>query len=220
MSWNNLNERELVDLIYLTADKEAKRYLWQYAFRRAYNENWTARCVSLYGFGQQFFKKDEKWQIQLQDAKPLLFEITQNKAALAKWLEENGSASRTSFLMGRLAELEKKPDQARVHFIKAIEENPLNNRQMGVALSFLSKLPDALMAAYQYSLDLTNLDPMNVEFLKLYAIMSIKEGLPEFAYQVLPKIYTLSSTKAGDAFKLQIDGEVKKKGFPVPVSLP
>jgi len=213
-NWNQLNDQQILDLIYLISDKESQRYLWQYAFNRSYRENMAMRCKVLFRFGNQFFGKSEKWRRQLIDGKPLVLEISNDQKGLEKWLASNGNESQFPFLYARLAQMEQNIEKAKLLFEKAIEANPLNTRQMGISISNISKDPVSRQIAYQKSLEISDLDPGNPEFLKLYALLAVKEGLPEFGLQVIPRIEILSSKVAADAFRKTLEAEIALKNYP------
>jgi Flp pilus assembly protein TadD len=214
MAWNQLTDQQVVDLIYLISEKEAQRYLWFYAFKRAYRENLKSRCKSLLKFGNDIFSKSEKWRKQLIDCKPLVLEISNDKKGLETWLLANGDENQFPYLYARLAQMNNQNEKAMAYYLKAIEANPLNTRQMGMAISFISKMDGKRSIAYQKSLELTDLDPGNPEFLKLYALLAVQEGLPEFALQVLPKIEYLSSKTSAESFRKQLEKEIAEKNYP------
>jgi hypothetical protein len=85
---------------------------------------------------------------------------------------------------------------------------------MGIAIAELSLDKTKLGVAYQKSLEISNLDPGNPEFLKLYALLSVKEGLPEFAMGVLPRIEILSNKAVAADFKKKLEAEIALKNYP------
>ena len=110
--------------------------------------------------------------------------------------------------------MNKDLEKARTNFEKAIEANPLNTRQMGIAIYELSLDKTKRGVAYQKSLEISNLDPGNPEFLKLYALLAVREGLPDFAIGVLPRIEILSSKTIADSFRKKLDAEIALKNYP------
>jgi tetratricopeptide (TPR) repeat protein len=213
-SWNQLSDKQILDLIYLVSDKESQRYLWQYAITRAYRESFASRCKALFLFGNRNFGKSRKWSKQLLEIRPLVYEITNDKKELSNWIETNGDAETHPFLFGRLAQMNKDTEKAKGFFEKAIESNPLSTRQMGIAIAELSLDKARRGVAYQKSLEISNLDPGNPEFLKLYALLSVKEGLPEFAMGVLPRIEILSNKAVAADFKKKLEAEIALKNYP------
>jgi hypothetical protein len=78
----------------------------------------------------------------------------------------------------------------------------------------LSQQPGLNDFAYQKALDVSDLDPGNVEFLKLYGLLSIRMGLDEFAYAIVPKIEILTTALVAADFKKVLDAELKAKNYP------
>jgi len=213
-AWNQLADKQLLDLIYLISDKESQRYLWQYAIHRAYRESMGNRCLALFQFGNRFFGKSKKWSKQLIETRPLVYEITNNKKELENWISTNGDKNSNPFLFARLAQMNKEVEEAITYFEKSIEANPLNTRQMGIAIYQLSLDKSKRGVAYQKSLEISNLDPGNPEFLKLYALLAVREGLPEFALGVLPRLEILSNKAIADGFRKKLEAEIALKNYP------
>ncbi len=219
VQWNTLSNQQIIDLIYLISDKESQRFLWKYAFDRAYNESMASRCKALFGFARSQFGKKEKWIRQIQEAKGKYLEITGQVNALSDWTKANGSPEDFPFFRAQLALAKNDSAAASAYFLKALEVNPFSLRQTGVAIGYLSSVRESRPFAYQKSLEISNLDPSNVEYQKLYAWFCIKEGLPEFAYAMIPKIAELTNTRVANEFKKKLDEELAKKNFPA-VPLP
>ncbi|HOY96377.1 MAG TPA: tetratricopeptide repeat protein [Catalimonadaceae bacterium] len=213
INWNSLTDREIQDLIYLISDKEAQRFLWKYAFDRAYKESMATRCNSLFSFGNLNFSKIKKWKIFLDDARPLLKEIGSDFKGLIALREEGGLEGK-NFLLARTYEHEKNHEKAIFLFKQAIADNPTNTRQVGYAIHYLSQKPGLKDLAYQKALDVSDMDPGNVEFLKLYGLLSIRMGLVGFAYDILPKIEILTTAQVSADFKKVLDAELKSKNYP------
>ena len=214
VQWNSLSDQQIIDLIYLVAEKESQRYLWQYAFNRAYTESMAGRCRMLYLFAKNQFGKKEKWVRQIQTSKGKYLEITGQWAALADWTKANGSESDFPFFRARIAMSKNDSAGAISSFLASVSESPFSTRQMGQAIGYLYGIRSSRQLAYQKCLEISNLDPGNVEFQKLYAWLCIKEGLPEFAYATLPRIAELTSPAVAAEFKKKLDEELMKKNFP------
>jgi hypothetical protein len=73
--------------------------------------------------------------------------------------------------------------------------------------------------AYQKSLELSQLDPNNAAYLKLFAGLAIRSGLVEFAFQTLPRIEILTSKAEAEAFRKYLETELKAKNFPLPENI-
>jgi len=213
INWNQMSDKEIGDLIYLISDKEAQRFLWKYSFDRAYKESMPARSKNLLSFGNQLFSKNQKWQPLLAEAKPLMLELTSDFKTLNS-LQKSDAINGMSFIQARCFENQKNKTKALEYFIKALSENPMNTRQMGYSVHYLSQQPKYRDIAYQQALDLSDLDPGNVEYLKLYSLLSVRMGLVDYAYQVLPKIAVLTTPKVATDFRKKLDEEVKAKNFP------
>jgi tetratricopeptide (TPR) repeat protein len=213
INWNSLTDKEIQDLIYLISDKEAQRFLWKYAFDRAYKESMVARCGSLFTFGTRNFGKAKKWKFFLDDARPLVKEIGADFKGLIA-LREKGELAGKSFLLARTYEHEKNQEKAISLFTQAIADNPTNTRQVGYSIHYLSQQPGLKDFAYQKALDVSDLDPGNVEFLKLYGLLSIRMGLDEFAYAIVTKIEILTTALVAADFKKVLDAELKAKNYP------
>jgi tetratricopeptide (TPR) repeat protein len=214
VNWNSLSDKQIVDLIYLVSDKESQQYLWQYAFDRAYRESLASRSQALFKFAKQEFGRKEKWIRQLNQNKGKYLEITRQFKALDEWMKSNGEETAHPFFKARLALESKDSAEAKKWYLVSIENQPFNLRQVGTAIHFLSQKQETRSLAYQKSLEISNLDPQNVEYLKLYAWLSLKEGLPEFAYQVLPKISLLTTPQVASDFRKKLDEELARKNYP------
>jgi tetratricopeptide (TPR) repeat protein len=213
INWNSLTDKEVQDLIYLISDKEAQRFLWKYAFDRAYKESMPARCGSLFSFGTRNFGKTKKWKTFLDDSRPLLKEIGSDFKGLVA-LREEGGLSGKNFLLARTYEHERNKEKAISLFTQAIANNPTNTRQVGYAIHYLWQQPGLKDLAYQKALDVSDMDPGNVEYLKLYGLLSIRMGLVGFAYDILPKIEILTTSQVAADFKKVLDAELKAKNYP------
>lgn len=212
VNWTRLTDQQVKDLIYLVSDKEAQRLLWQYSFNRAYRESWQSRCKSLFQFGQQVYGKQTKWKRMLNNRHIQLFEITGDTKGLEGILKGQKTVTVDQFFyQARLLHLQGKMQEAGPWYEKAISINPLHTRQVGLAIGFLSNQPESRLFAYEKALQVSDLDPSNVEFLKLYAILAVKEGLTDFAYPMVPKIEVLTSKQEALAFKAKLDEMVKNK---------
>lgn len=211
-NWTNLSDQQVLDLIYLVSDKEMQRLLWRYSFQRAYAESLKTRCKGLIAFGQKLFSKRKNWKKSLDEFQPYFAELTGDVQGLRNWVEgHKGADYEKVYFLGRLAQLAGETEKAAQFYQQSIEINPLQNRQMGVAIGFLSGLKKYRSFAYEKALEITELDPGNPEFLKLYAILAVKEGLPEFAFQSLPKIEVLTSHDEAQQFRKKIESMVKEK---------
>lgn len=219
VNWNNLSDQQVISLIALTGDNESQYFLWNYAFERAYRESMKSRCQALIQYAGKAHSSKTKWRSLIQSDKGKLFELTGNTSSLKTWLESAGPENQDyNFLWGRFHQLNRDTAKASDFYLKAIEQNPLNIRQMGACLSFFSNQKTYKSLAYEKALELSDLDPGNVEFLKLYALFAIREGLPDFAFATLPRIEVLTSKQVADQFRSILNQELAAKGYPTPLS--
>lgn len=218
-NWNQVEDAQLKDLIYLMTDKEAQRFLWNYAMERAYRESMTQRVQVLYQFGQQFFGKNPKWVQLLKQHRPWMLEISGQWKSLEK-MKAAGQLQDYPFILGRLAATAKDTAEAKRQFKLALEQAPLHNRQMGFLISWFASQPGLLELAYAKSLELSDLDPGNVEMTKLYGLMAIRMGLPEFAYPMVGRVSLLTTPEVARLYREQLDQELKAKGYVQPEPTP
>jgi len=214
INWSKIGEQQLKDLIHLTGDKEAQRFLWKYCFDKAYRENRNFRFQDLYRYAVRFHGKDKKWQDQIRQAKPLVLEASSKFEELEKCNKDGFG----QFVLGRLAESKKDSVEAIKFFNSTLQEAPLNNRQAIYSVLALEKYGQRDQA-YQKSLELSQLDPNNVAYLKLFAGLAIRSGLVEFAFQTLPRIEILTSKAEAEAFRKYLETELKAKNFPLPENI-
>lgn len=218
-NWNQIEDAQLKDLIYLMTDKEAQRFLWNYAIERAYRESMTLRVQVLYQFGQQFFGKNPKWIPLLKQHRPWMLEISGQWKSLEK-MKAAGQLQGYPFILGRLAATAKDTAEAKRQFKLALEQAPLHNRQMGFLISWFASQAGLLELAYSKSLELSDLDPGNVEMTKLYGLMAIRMGLPEFAYPMVGRVSLLTTPEVARLYREQLDQELKAKGYAQPEPTP
>lgn len=218
-NWNQIEDAQLKDLIYLMTDKEAQRFLWNYAMERAYRESMTLRVQVLYQFGQQFFGKNPKWIPLLKQHRPWMLEISGQWKSLEK-MKAAGQLQGYPFILGRLAATAKDTAEAKRQFKLALEQAPLHNRQMGFLISWFASQAGLLELAYSKSLELSDLDPGNVEMTKLYGLMAIRMGLPEFAYPMVGRVSLLTTPEVARLYREQLDQELKAKGYAQPEPTP
>jgi Flp pilus assembly protein TadD len=214
INWSKIGEQQLKDLIHLTGDKEAQRFLWKYCFDKAYRENRNFRFQDLYRYAVRFHGKDKKWQDQIRQAKPLVLEASSKFEELEKCNKDGFG----QFVLGRLAESKKDSVEAIKFFNSTLQEAPLNNRQAIYSVLALEKYGQRDQA-YQKSLELSQLDPNNAAYLKLFAGLAIRSGLVEFAFQTLPRIEILTSKAEAEAFRKYLETELKAKNFPLPENI-
>lgn len=212
VNWAKLTDQQIKDLIYLVSDKEAQRLLWSYSFRRAYNESRPGRCKNLMAFGRQIFGKRDKWKRMLNGFQAQYLEISCDEKGLSNWVKKNEKEDwNVNFYKARLLQMQGNKPEAAEFFEKSIANSPLNTRMVSLAIGFLANQPDKHQVAYDKALQISDLDPSNVEFLKLYAILAVKEGLYDFAYPMVAKIEVLRSKAEAQAFKIKLDEMVKEK---------
>jgi tetratricopeptide (TPR) repeat protein len=217
--WNNLKDDQITDLIGRTSDKESQRFLWKYCFDRAYREGMASRCQELHYYGQKHFGKNALWIVQLGATRPLMLEITGKLDVLEKTTDPD-FLKKFPFLQARLNQKKGDKAKARISFLEALELQPLHTRQIGYALSYLFQEMGNKDEAYQKALEFSDLDPSNVELLKLYALFSVRMGLPEFAYPVVNRIEVLTNAEVAGAFRQKINQEVAAKNYYTPPLLP
>lgn len=211
-NWTYLTDQQVLDLIYLVSDKEMQHLLWRYSFHRAYSESLKSRCKGLMAFGNKLFGNRKNWKKSLEEFQPFFAELTGDVQGLMIWVNNfKGTDFEAAYYRARLAQMAGETDKAALLYKQSIEVNPLQNRQMGVAIGFLSGLKKYRSFAYEKALEISDLDPSNPEFLKLYAILAVKEGLPEFAFQSLPRIEVLTSHDEALQFRKKIEAMVKEK---------
>ncbi len=213
--FSQLSDQQLQDLIYLTSEKEAQRFLWKYAFERAYRENRPERCRKLFQLGHLLFGRQDKGKRLLTSLKPDMLEITAQWKALGE-LEAAGGLVSFPFARARLAQQRGNTQKARQFFRETLENNPLNNRQAGKALDYLSSDPQEKNFAYEQALALSDLDPFNPEYLKRYGLLAIRNGLTDFGLGVLPRFEVLTSKNEALQLKSTMVAEIAAR-FPSPV---
>jgi tetratricopeptide (TPR) repeat protein len=210
--WNQLEDRQVKDLIFVSSDPAAKRLLWKYSFRRAYHENKVKRCADLFRFGEDFFGKDKAWEAELKEARPMFYEITGNKEALKKSAEKA-----PAFFRGLKDDWSGQSESAIQNYRLTIQESPLMTRQVVLSVQRMADL-GRIDEAYKLSLDVQRIDPSNPEYLRLYALMALRMGLADFAFQCLPKYRELASAAQADSLKAKMETELKSRNLPVPVT--
>jgi hypothetical protein len=210
VNWAGITNQQMRDLLHTTGDKDARRYLWKYCFDRAYRESRGARCSDLFRYAQQFHGKDRKWLELIRTAKPFVLEINGQYEALEKY-----GSSLPFFMQARLAAHQGKKEIAAALFLKSIEEAPMNVRQSVLAVNGLETAGKQEMA-YQQALNLTQIEPLNPDFLSLYALCALRSGLADFAFQCLPRLEVLSSAGRAASLRKYMEEELKAKGLPIP----
>jgi tetratricopeptide (TPR) repeat protein len=208
VKWNSLKDREIKDLIYLVSGKEVKRLLWKYSFDRAYRESNRERCRLLFQFASNFYRLDKNWKSTLLECRPAFLEICGKDPDAGK----EGSAA---FFRAMQAEKAGQKSEALALYDKALTEHPFLIRQAVLAVEKIGQLGSRDLA-YQKALDLSNLYPASPEYLRLYAMASLRLGLADFAFQCLPKYENLTSSDAAARLRSEMTAELIRKNLPVP----